>query len=161
MEERHCGEKDRCPNVLTAFRVFLYQNPDVRASNKLKRITEYVDTKEYTVLLDPGTSSSIISRKCVETQKIKINKNYSGNWSTPAGGIKTNEKVSIKFALVEFSASKKIFWDFHVTRPFHNLGYDMIIGRDLLDDLGFIIDFSTRSLVWDGLRIPMGTDKET
>jgi len=33
--------------------------------------------------------------------------------------------------------------------------YDMIIGRDLMSDLGIDIQFSATSVVWDGMEIPM------
>ena len=51
--------------------------------------------------------------------------------------------------------SKKIRWNFHVAKSTHSLGYDMIIGRDLLEDLGIIIDFRNRKLVWDDLSMEM------
>jgi hypothetical protein len=41
----------------------------------------------------------------------------------------------------------------YVTKSFW--AYDMIIGRDLMSDLGIDIHFSTTSVVWDGMEIPM------
>ena len=41
----------------------------------------------------------------------------------------------------------------HVPQP---LGlYNMIIGRDLLKSLGLILDFSTRTIIWNDAIIPM------
>ena len=121
------------PTVSTVFRVFLVKNTDIRTetenlknNNNLDKNT--VGSKEYVVLLDPGTSSSIISRHCVENAKIKKSKNIT-RWGTPAGGIRTDEKVRIKFSLDEFSSSKQIEWKFHITKSYHKLGYDMILGR--------------------------------
>jgi hypothetical protein len=53
-----------------------------------------------------------------------------------------------------------IAWNLHVTK---SLGaYDMILGRDLLTDLGIDIRFSTNTVEWDNSEIPMkDTDLET
>ena len=32
------------------------------------------------------------------------------------------------------------------------LGYDMIIGRDLMSDLKIIIDFEDGYIIWDGIK---------
>ena len=53
----------------------------------------------------------------------------------------------------ELHSGRVIEWDLHVTK---SLGaYDMIIGRDILSDLGFKFDFTTMSVEWDGSEIPM------
>ena len=109
----------------------------------------------YNVLLDPGTSASIISYKCVKNNTDVRKKENSTIWGTPAGGIKTDQKVRMKFTLNEFFCNKKINWDFHVAKPYHKLGYDMIMGRDLLYELGIIIDFKNLKLAWDGEEISM------
>ena len=53
----------------------------------------------------------------------------------------------------EFHNDRVIQWDLHVAK---NLGaYDMIIGRDILSDLGFKFDFTSMTVEWDGISIPM------
>jgi hypothetical protein len=41
----------------------------------------------------------------------------------------------------------------HVAKDLSN--YDMIIGRDLLHELCIDVKFSTKTIEWDGVSIPM------
>ena len=36
-----------------------------------------------------------------------------------------------------------------------NLGYDVIIGQDLMKKLGMIVDFNKKNLIWDNVIVPM------
>ena len=36
-----------------------------------------------------------------------------------------------------------------------NAQYDMIIGADLLSELGIEINFNTQRIIWEGIEIPM------
>ena len=45
-----------------------------------------------------------------------------------------------------------IEWDFHVTKSMG--AYDMIIGRDMLEDLGIDIRFSDKTIEWDDHTVP-------
>jgi hypothetical protein len=57
------------------------------------------------------------------------------------------------FALDELHPDRIIEWDLHVAP---DLGaYDMIIGRDMLTDLGIDVRFSTQSIEWDGAEMPL------
>ena len=67
--------------------------------------------------------------------------------------MKTTRKCQAQFTLPELHDNRLIAWDVHVTK---DLGaYDMIIGRDILTDLGIDIKFSTREIEWDGNSIPL------
>ena len=60
--------------------------------------------------------------------------------------------------LPEFSTSKVIQWVCHVdTKTLRkNAQYNMIIGADLLSELGIEINFDTqRIIIWEGIEIPM------
>jgi hypothetical protein len=46
-----------------------------------------------------------------------------------------------------------IEWNFHIFKDLHN--YDMIIGRDIMKDLGIDVRFSTSTIDWDGASIPL------
>ena len=106
--------------------------------------------KTFKVLLDTGSSSSIISDKIakygVDTQKGKGNQ---VQWTTAAGCFTTNQMRQIVFQLPEFSSKKKIVHNFHVTQDMA-LNYDMIMGRDVLNELGIIVDFAQKVLTWEG-----------
>ena len=71
------------------------------------------------------------------------------SWISGAGAISTERECNLIFKLDEFSTSKEIKWNFHVdeTKKSKDLsGYDMIIGLDLLCELGLIINCEKRWL---------------
>ena len=55
-----------------------------------------------------------------------------------------------------FHKHKEITWSAHVDESDQQHSrYDMIIGRDLLTEIGIDIDFSTHTCMWDNRTIPM------
>ena len=52
----------------------------------------------------------------------------------------------------ELHDNRVIEWNFHVTKSIG--AYDMIIGRDMLEDLGIDIRFSDKTVEWDGQDMP-------
>ena len=44
--------------------------------------------------------------------------------------------------------------NFHVSRDLA-LNYDMIIGLDILNELGIIVDFASKVLTWEGTDVEM------
>ena len=75
---------------------------------------------------------------------------------------KTKYDVKIDFTMPEFSSSRIIRHRFHVdqSKDRQNLGYDVILGRDIMIKLGLATDFARRKLVWDQMSIPMWTVSE-
>ena len=73
------------------------------------------------------------------------------------GHFVTKFKREMSFTLPEFSMSKIITWvcqvDTNTLRK--NAQYDMIIGADLLSELGIDINYTTQRIVWEGIEIPM------
>ena len=59
--------------------------------------------------------------------------------------------------LPEFSMSKIIQWVCHedTSTLRRDAQYDMIIGADLLSELGIEINFNTQRIIWEGIEIPM------
>ena len=103
------------------------------------------------VLIDTGCSHSIILEKYIKQKLKEINKK---EYSTGSGILKTKYESKIHFALMEFSDKKIIEWKFSVTDS-KDLGYDMIVGRDLLTELGIDISFKRKIVSWEGIDIPM------
>ena len=106
-------------------------------------------------LLDSGASGSIVSKDTVKN--LKINKRTSKDsteWTTAAGTLTTLAKCQVNFLLPELSPTKTIHHKFHVTEN-RITNYDMVIGRDLLQELGIDLKFSNQSIVWDDGDIPM------
>ena len=107
------------------------------------------------VLLDSGTSSSIVLRKFV--RPIGIQQTKPVTWKTMGGNFVTRSKAIIKFKLPEFSETKTITWSMHVddnSDPSH-VQYDMIIGTDMMEAVGIDLRFSTMTIEWDNIIIPM------
>ena len=70
-----------------------------------------------------------------------------------AGSVQTGQKTKAHFSLPEFFEDRLIEWNMHLTEKLGQ--YDMIIGRDLLTELGVDINFSTSTCSWDNSVIPM------
>jgi hypothetical protein len=67
--------------------------------------------------------------------------------------MQTTVKCKAQFTVPELHDNQLIEWDLHVTKT---LGaYDMIIGRDILTDIGIDIQFSNNTIEWDQSKIPM------
>ena len=81
---------------------------------------------------------------------------------TKGGLFKTNGICPIKFYLPEFSTQECIKWKFHIDNSIQTVKsrYDVIIGRDLLEQLPLDIKFSDKTLTWQEVSIPMKTTEE-
>ena len=106
------------------------------------------------MLLDSGSSATIVTRRIsILTGNCRKN-NKTTQWQTTAGKFLTVTKTQVKFHLDEFLLSKKVEWSCHVsTTPL--LEYDMIMGRDLLLELGINLKFETKIIEWEGVEIDM------
>jgi hypothetical protein len=67
----------------------------------------------------------------------------------------------VTFSLPEFNLKKQISWSFHVDdRSESSSTYDMIMGRDILGELGIIMNFNDHTVTRDTDNIPM-KDRDT
>jgi len=72
------------------------------------------------------------------------------------GHFTTNKTGSVTFLLPEFNLKKHITWTLHVDdRSKASSAYNMIIGQDLLGELGIILNFNDHTVSWDTDTIPM------
>ena len=115
---------------------------------KTKNSNKYSDLR---VLVDTGCSHSIIVKNyCKASKSHKKVKKYA----TGSGTLTTQYETKVHFSLPEFSDKKVITWNFSVTDS-KDLGYDLILGRDLMTELKMDILFSQKTLNWEGISIPM------
>ena len=102
-------------------------------------------------LLDSGASGSLIKEKFCK--KLKIKGNQTATFETAAGRISSKGDVNARFALPEMDPNMVLEWKLHIAQ---NLGsYDMIIGRDLLTDLGITLDFGGQCSHYQHVQVPM------
>ena len=89
------------------------------------------------VLINAGSSDSITLKSHCKTAKNWHKEKTPTVWETVGGTYETLCTADIQFKLPEFSESKLIEFKFHIseTNIDETLGYDMIIGRDLLSAL--------------------------
>jgi hypothetical protein len=106
------------------------------------------------VLHDSGCGGTLINRSFVKITKKTLLK--STNWTTKVGTFKTDCKIPCHFTLPEFHQGKDISWNMYVNESDARLNsYDMIIGRDLLHELGIYLLFSLGVAKWDKPTVPM------
>ena len=74
---------------------------------------------------------------------------------TLAGTFTANEEVKLyNILLPEFHKTRRI--QTLTAKIFdHGCRYDMILGRNLMNDLGIVLDFNTKSVAWDGSIVTM------
>jgi len=107
------------------------------------------------VLLDSGTSASIVLSKFV--RNIDVQPERTVTWRTMGGMFVTRKKAIMKFKLPEFSETKTITWPMHVDEQSEpeQVQYDMILGTDIMEAIGMDLQFSTKTIEWDEVIIPM------
>ena len=108
-------------------------------------------------LLDSGCSKSIILRHFVDRGQLTNRERRSVTYNTYGGKFRTKSAASVGLRLIEFSNSKTIKWEFQVDEYHHHeeVPYDMIIGSDLMAQLGLDIKYSNRTIQWQGDSIPL------
>ena len=102
-------------------------------------------------LLDTGATKTIVSEHLVT--KLRVQKDQVIQWSTAAGTLITNQKVKLQFVIPELHDKRTIQWEATVTK--NPVNYDMIIGLDLLTELGIQLSFEDQTITWDDSTIPM------
>lgn len=118
---------------------------DQNGTNKL------MDAK---ALLDSGGSGCLIAKHLAQNLPITTPTSQSTvQFLTAAGTYTSQGLVHLKFSMPELHHDRIIEWSFHVAE---NLGaYDVIIGRDLMQELPINLQFDTMEIEWDTARIPM------
>ena len=110
--------------------------------------------KTIRILLDSGSSGTIINQHFVK--RLQTTKTTPAKWKTKAGSFQTNRKATVTFLLYELHKHRKITWPMYIDENSKDKSnYDMIIGRDLLHEVGIDLLFSTKEIAWDDSTIAM------
>ena len=136
-------KKPKCTHKTTEIVAIIYLN------------TKQTQTRALRVLVDTGASASvIIGEHCT---KLKMKSSPTTTWNTKAGTFTTTRKARLRFVLPEFNPTKEISWACHVddNATARTSQYDLILGRDLLEALGLIINFHDQTMMWEEATIPM------
>ena len=108
------------------------------------------------ILFDSGSSDSMIKMKYVKHLKLhKMHKPI--RYETTAGPYISRLQCKVPFTLAEFSSSSVINHKFQVDEESTagDIGYDAIFGRNILSELGLIMDFDDKIMSWNGNVVPM------
>lgn len=111
--------------------------------------------RKITILLDSGASQSIINQDVIDDHTLFI-KGDETKWNTVAGSFLTKFKAIVVFKLPTLHETRTVEHEMHVAPRIKK--YDMIIGRDLLQELGVVLNFSEQTIVWDYATVPMKAD---
>ena len=126
----------------------------IAKSGSLRERSDEKQLSQYKLLLDSGSSSSIVSTKLAD-YSIQVDGTAKVQWSTVQGSFSTKKQAKLIFSLPAFSSSKKIQYNFHVAKNDTLLGYDIIAGIDFLTALGVQLDFKARTITWDQVTVEM------
>ena len=105
-------------------------------------------------LLDSGATGCWISKKKLPST-ICTNKIPAITNQTLAGNFTANESITLKNVLLpEFHCTRRL--DTLEAKIFNQMcRYDMILGRNLMNDLGIVLNFELKSMEWDKAIVAM------
>jgi hypothetical protein len=111
-------------------------------------------TKLLIALVDSGASESILKLSSAKGVPLRQGKESKSGWSTAAGMLDATAKTKkLEFSLPELHANRTIRKSFHIV-SLDIKRYDMIIGRDLIMELGLDAKGCDLSIKWDDVAIP-------
>ena len=105
-----------------------------------------------TAHLDSGSFGSLIESKFAK--KLRKKRGVPVTWNTAAGAFTTNHVAKINMQLPEILDALTITSDLHLADRILPR-YDMVLGRDVLAELGIILDFENGQLNKGDIQIPM------
>ena len=110
-------------------------------------------TRFVKALIDSGASESILTQSAARNLIMKKNC-ATQKWQTAAGKLSTSVKTNkTVFTFPELHANKVLNKSLHVVDK-GLIRYDMIIGRDIISELGIDVKGSDLSISWSDAAIP-------
>ena len=103
--------------------------------------------KAVRVLLDSGASATIVDKELIATSNLR--KSAKSEWETKAGTFSTSYVANVQMTLPELDPLKNVHWQVHVNDAASTGRYDVILGQDLLCELGLVLDFGKAEIRCD------------
>ncbi len=100
------------------------------------------NAKTIKVLLDSGASATLVCGSLIK--KIWNTRTSTMRWRKCGGNFHTEYRSKVQLSLPKFSDQKLIKWLVYVDDSTTDFNYDMIIGQNLLKELGMLLDFGQR-----------------
>jgi hypothetical protein len=106
-------------------------------------------------LLDSGSTGCIILNEFTKGLPKKFDK--TEKWTTKGGTFTTKGKCKVPMILADFTRSTTVEFDCYVdpTKKSSKYNYDLILGKDFMQELGIDIINSQLMLRWNGIDVPM------
>ena len=101
--------------------------------------------------LDSGATATLINSKYV--RHLKRHKCTPTTWTTQSGTFTKSSKVKIEFLIPELNDQRLVKAFVHDTPQ--DMSYDLIIGQDLMQEMGIDILNSSKTIKWDDQEINM------
>jgi hypothetical protein len=114
-------------------------------------------TRQIRVLFDSGATGSFVREKF--TRKLRVKQISPETWKTGNGLLTTSKQVKTHFTLPELYSDRVIEHKFNVLEAAIN--YDMIMGVDLMCELGIKLDFQDSTITWDEATMPFKSKEDT
>ena len=119
---------------------------------QVKHVQKVRKEKTVKILLDSGANASIVHHSYVAKNAFVKNQTKQ-EWATMAGTFKTTRVANVKLRLPELNPTAVLNVHCHVTKQESN--YDLILGRDILRELGIKLDFSNNKIILEHSEISM------
>jgi hypothetical protein len=118
------------------------------------------NSKKYTTylgLIDSGSSGSLLSSSIIKNTDFNVEQlQKPTKWDTATGVLLTTGKVAIEaLNLPQFTRKRQVSSTFHLFEKRNEDKYDIILGRDFLQAIGLIIDYSASQFTWDNISVTM------
>ncbi|GFH55792.1 hypothetical protein CTEN210_12268 [Chaetoceros tenuissimus] len=107
------------------------------------------------ILFDEGASGSMIKEEIVQDFLEDFGIEQNVEYMTGAGSLACNKRISLQVTFDEFGGATSIHHKFDVDPNPEGIGYDMIIGRDLLNKLKIDLRHSNKTIKWNDVLVPM------
>jgi hypothetical protein len=110
--------------------------------------------KSIRILLDSGCAATLFNQNLVKT--LNTTKENRTKWTTKAGNFSTHRKCEVTFTSPALHKHRQITWNCYVDESNDkSISYDLIIGRDLIHEIGIDIFFRAAEVRWDDASLPM------